>query len=70
MNPLTEHLREVGETYTEHFVKAAGVGIAMLVGGLACLAHALFPFLFVTTGSRCIRRLHSRIEPRLASMPD
>ena len=62
MNPLTEHLREAGETYPEHFVRAGGFGIAMLVGGLACLVHALFPFLLVTTGSRCIRRLHSRIE--------
>lgn len=62
MNPLTEHLREVGETYPEHFVRAVGFGTAMLAAGLACLVHALFPFLFATTGSRCIRRLHSRIE--------
>ena len=62
MNPLTEHLSEAGETYPEHFVRAAGFGTAMLAGGLACLVHALFPFLCVTTGSRCIRRLHSRIE--------
>ena len=62
MNLLTEHLREAGETYPEHFVRAAGFGAAMLAGGLACLVHALFPFLFITAGSRCIRRLHSRIE--------
>lgn len=62
MNPLTEHLREAGETYPKHFVKAAEFGAAMLAGGLACLVHALFPFLFVTTGSRCVRRLHSLIE--------
>ena len=70
MNPLTEHLREVGETYTEHLVKAAGFGIAMLAGGLACLVHALFPFLFVTTGSSSIRRLHSQMENRRASTLD
>ena len=70
MNPLTEHLREVGETYPEHFVKAVRFGTAMLAGGLACLVHALFPFLFVTTGSRCIRRLHGRIEDRRASILD
>ena len=70
MNPLTEHLREVGETYTEHLVKAAGFGITMLAAGLACLVHALFPFLFVTTGSRCIRRLHSQMENRRTSTLD
>ena len=62
MNPLTEHLREVGQTYPEHLVRAMGFGITMLAAGLACLVHALFPFLFVTTGSRCIRRLHSQLE--------
>lgn len=70
MNPLTEHLREVGETYPEHLFRAAGFGLAMLAAGLACLVHALFPFLFVTTGSRCVRRLHSQMENRRASMRD
>ena len=70
MNPLTEHLTEVGETYTQHCMKAVGFGIAMVAGGLACLVHALFPFLFVTTGSSCIRRLHRRMEDRRASMVD
>ena len=70
MNPLTEHLTEVGETYTQHLVKAVGFGIAMVAGGLACLVHALFPFLFVTTGSMCIRRLHRRMEDRRASIVD
>ncbi len=70
MNPLTEHLTEVGETYTQHLVKAAGFGIAMVAAGLACLVHALFPFLFVTTGSSCIRRLHRRMEDHRASIVD
>ena len=70
MNLLTEHPREVGETYTEHLVKAVGFGTAMLAAGLACLVHALFPFLFVTTGSRSIRRLHSQMENRRALMLD
>ncbi len=70
MNPLTEHLRDVGETYPQHLVKAVGFGMAMLAGGFACLVHALFPFLFVTTGSRCIRRLHHQMENRGASNTD
>ncbi len=61
MNRLGDHLQEVGETYPQHLKKAAGFGIAMLWGGLACLMHALFPFLFVRTGSDCVRRLHGEM---------
>ena len=70
MNPLTEHLREVGETYPQHLVKAAGFGITMLVAGVACLVHALFPFLFVRTGSSCIHRLHEELEDRRVAIVD
>lgn len=70
MNPLTEHLREAGETYPQHLVKAAGFGITMLAGGVACLVHALLPFLFVTTGSTCISRLHGRMESRREAVLD
>ena len=70
MNPLTEHLREAGETYPQHLVKAAGFGITMLAGGVACLVHALLPFLFVTTGSTCISQLHSRMESRREAVLD
>ena len=66
MNPLTEHLRDVGETYPQHLVKAVKFGTAMLAAGLACLVHALFPFLCVTTGSNCVRRLHRQLEDRPA----
>ena len=58
MNRLSNHLEEVGETYPQHLIKAAGFAATMLTGGFACLVHALFPFLFVRTGSDCIRRLH------------
>ncbi len=68
MNPLTEHLREAGETYPQHLVKAVGFGITMLAGGVACLVHAILPFLFVTTGSTCISRLHSRLQSRRAAV--
>lgn len=40
MNPLTAHLDEAGETYLEHFARAAGFAFAMLVGAAACLVHA------------------------------
>ena len=68
MSFLTDHLDEVGESYWEHMLKAAGFAVAMLVGGVACLVHALLPFLFVRTGSARIRHLHDvMVENRLAS---
>lgn len=58
---FTEHPATVGESYGEHFVMASGFGFAMLRGGLACLVHAVLPFLFTRTGSAAITRLHDRM---------
>lgn len=64
-NPMLDfflkHPRSVGETYVEHMEMAAGFGVAMILGGLACLVHALVPAWFETTGSRIISHLHTRM---------
>ena len=61
-NPFTDHPREVGETYLQHAAFACRYGARMTLGGLAALAHGLFPFLFRTTGSRITRELHAALE--------
>ena len=58
---FTSHPRAVGETYGEHFGVAIGFSAAMIAGGLACAVHAVLPFLFTSTGSQTIRRLHDRM---------
>ena len=58
---FTKHPSDVGETYVEHLAVATSFGSAMILGGLACLAHGFLPFLFTTTGSRTIKRLHERM---------
>lgn len=58
---FTKHPQDVGETYGEHFTVATRFGFAMLRGGLACLVHAVLPFLCTTTGSQTVRRLHERM---------
>lgn len=63
-NPFTEHPAAAGETYLAHLRTAAGFGFEMIAGGIACLVHALLPFLFVRTGSDCICRLHERMYAR------
>ena len=51
-NPFTTHPASVGETYGQHFRFALRFGTRMLLGGVAAIVHAFFPFLFVTTAGR------------------
>jgi hypothetical protein len=53
-----DHPRSVGETYFEHLAAATRFGSRMVVAGVACLLHGIFPFLFVKTGSTTVRSLH------------
>jgi hypothetical protein len=59
--PFTHHPASVGESYGQHFIHAGGFGLSMIGGGLACLVHAILPFLCEKTGSQIIRRLHDRM---------
>ena len=58
---FTEHPASVDETYLEHMGAAAWFGTHMLLAGLACLVHAVLPFLFIKTGSLAISMLHERM---------
>jgi hypothetical protein len=58
------HLEEAGESYGEHAGKAAGFGLRMIVGGFACLVHAVLPFLCERTGSDTVRRLNATLCKR------
>jgi Family of unknown function (DUF6356) len=61
MKYFNQHLQDVGESYFQHGRHAAGFAALMFLGSLACLGHAIFPFLFQRTGSDVIRRLHDRM---------
>ncbi|MGE0658162.1 MAG: DUF6356 family protein [Reyranellaceae bacterium] len=58
---FTAHPQSVGESYAEHAAVASGFGVRLLLAGLACLVHAVLPFLFVKTGSAMIEQLHERM---------
>ena len=58
---FTEHPASVGESYTTHFLHAAGFSLSMLRGGLACMVHAIFPFLCTKTGSGIVADLNTRM---------
>jgi hypothetical protein len=58
---FTDHPSSVNESYFQHMGMAFGFGGRMLLGGLACLMHGLFPWLCTTRGSDTIRGLHHRM---------
>lgn len=73
---FTEHPASVGESYGEHLARAACFGTRMIGAGIACLVHALLPFLFVRTGSQAVSELNDRMlvgrrapTPPIASNP-
>lgn len=63
-NPFTQHCRQAGETYTRHLVFAVGFGTKMVLGGLACIIHGLFPACFSRTGSITVFLLYWRLKTR------
>ena len=66
---FTGHPRSVGETYFEHMGVASRCGASMVVAGLACLVHAVLPFLFVRTASNCLTRLYQRMLAQRSRLP-
>ena len=67
---FTSHPASVGESYSRHCVCAFGFGARMVVAGIACMIHALLPFLFVRTGSRAIAELNERMIASRRAAPD
>jgi hypothetical protein len=61
LRKFVDHPASVGETYLEHMGVASSFGGRMVLGGLACLVHALLPFACERTASRQIALLHERM---------
>lgn len=61
---FTAHPASVGETYARHLTHATIFGARMLLAGLACFVHAVFPFSFINTGSDTVRELHDALSAR------
>ena len=58
---FVEHPQSVGESYWQHMRASLSFAGPLLVGALASLVHAVFPFLLVRTGSGIVARLHERM---------
>jgi hypothetical protein len=61
---FSAHPASVGESYLQHLRVALGFSGRLLFAGIACLVHAVFPFLCERTGSNCILELHERMVSR------
>jgi len=58
---FTAHPASVDETYFDHLLVAMSFSLRMFFASLACLVHAVLPFLFVKTGSDAIEILFGRM---------
>jgi hypothetical protein len=63
-NPFTKHPKSVNETYFEHMKCAFKFFYTLLGLSIAALVHAIFPFLFVTTASRGVKKLNDCMKDR------
>ncbi len=66
---FTKHPASVGESYFQHMGMAFSFALPLLVSGIACLIHGVFPFLCVKTGSKAVTRLHERMVTHRSRLP-
>lgn len=69
-NIFTDHPHSIGETYWEHFLFACRFSFGMLLGGFACLIHAIFPFLCKTTASKLLLKMTTNFITRMPKLDD
>ena len=59
-----QYLKTVNESYTEHFLIAAKIGLIMIVYGLMAILHAIIPAYFQTSASNKIKELKLIVTKR------
>ena len=59
-----EHPSSCSESYGEHLLHAAHFGTKLIVAGIACVVHAILPFLFTDTASNQVKKLNEELKSR------
>ena len=59
-----EHPSSCSESYVEHLLHAALFGTKLIMAGVACVVHAILPFLFVDTASNQVKNLNDELRSR------
>lgn len=67
-NIFTEHPHSIGESYLQHMRFAFNFGFTMLIGGMACILHAVFPFIFQKTGSNYLLKMTHDFVDRMPNV--
>ena len=67
---FTEHPATVGETYGQHFVSAMSFSLNLFRAAFVCGIHAVLPFMFEKTGSRCVTELYDRMVTNRDRRPE
>lgn len=61
-----KHLDQVKENYFKHLLEAILISLCLFIASLACLFHAIFPFVFKKTASTIMRKILTRTDKRYA----
>lgn len=56
------HLKDINETWWEHWKFAAQFALVLILVGLAVLVHAFFPFWFKNTGSQAVQMMSEVLD--------
>jgi hypothetical protein len=67
-NFLTQHLKETGENYFEHFLFAFTTSMWLGLCCLILLCHAIFPFVFTVTTSKHVTKINHVMQQRVAAL--
>jgi uncharacterized integral membrane protein len=62
---FTEHPKQTGETYFEHFCFTVKMSLHLITVSLLLFTHGLFPFLFTRTASRQIESVYLIMKSRI-----
>lgn len=64
MNIFTEHPTKANETYLQHLRFAMCCGFKMMMAGVSCMLHAIFPFCCKTNASEFVIKMHDILKKR------
>jgi hypothetical protein len=63
-NFLTAHIVAIDKTHGQNFLNAGYYFVMLLTAEICTLIHTILPFLFESTSSRIILKLHGKMTAR------
>jgi hypothetical protein len=69
-NIFRDHPNSVNETYIQHLKFASAFGFQLIIGGIGCFIHAVFPFWFQKTGSHVLLKLMHQFIERMPTLDE